>query len=93
MRRTCYSAIPLTVLLICLVTGPIASGTNEEFKVTEVFLKRTTEGQVVRVLCAWFSGATSQPMVQAESNTHLHAVMEQTVLFTSWNLSEPVRRP
>ena len=39
MRRTCYSAIPLTVLLICLVAGPIASGTNEEFKVTEVFLK------------------------------------------------------
>jgi len=39
MRRTFYAAILLTVLLICLVAGTVASGANKEFTVTEVFLK------------------------------------------------------
>jgi len=39
MRHTFYAAMLLTVLLICLVAGPVASGADEEFKVTEVFLK------------------------------------------------------
>jgi len=39
MRRSFYAAILLTVLLVCLVAGPVASGANEEFSVTEVFLK------------------------------------------------------
>lgn len=39
MRRTFYAAILLTVSLICLVAGPVASGANEKFSVTAVFLK------------------------------------------------------
>ena len=39
MRHTSYAAILLTLLLMCLVAGPVASGADEEFRVTEVFLK------------------------------------------------------
>ena len=39
MRHTFFAAMLLTVLLICLVADPVASGADEEFRVTEVFLK------------------------------------------------------
>jgi hypothetical protein len=39
MRHRFYAAMLLKVVLICLVAGPVASGANEEFRVTELFLK------------------------------------------------------
>ena len=92
MRSMFCAATVSTLLLICSITASTTAGISEESKVTEVFLKaddgRPTGPCPLRVTFRGYITADGPATI----NTLSHAAMEQLGRFTSWSLSELVRR-